>query len=190
MASLGLVCSAAGGIEHVRAQLVERLVRDGWTVAVTATPTAGAWLSDIGEDLKLAELTGYPVRSTPRLPRQASVHPPADCYAVVPATANTVAKLALGISDNQALSAVCEAIGTRRVPVTVFPRINAVHAAHPAWDSHIDRLREAGVRLVYGPDVWPLHEPGTAPGRDLPWDAILREIRSSAEDTTGPVRPN
>jgi len=178
---LGLVCAAAGGVEEIRTRLVEPLLAAGWTVAVTATPTAGRWLNAIGEDTRLEDVTGFPIRTEPRLPIEASPHPESDCYAVVPATANTVAKLALGIADNQALTAVAEAIGGRRLPVVVFPRVNAAHAGQPAWNTHLDQLRSAGVHLVYGDDVWPLHQPGTAPGRPLPWAAIRDAIEESVK---------
>jgi hypothetical protein len=46
-------------------------------------------------------------------------------------TANSVAKLALGIADNQALTVLCECVAT--VPMIIFPRINAAHARQPAW---------------------------------------------------------
>lgn len=93
---------------------------------------------------------------------------------VAPASANYVAKLATGIADNQALTQVGEALGTIGVPVVVFPRINAAHARHPAWEGHLGTLRGAGVDLVYGPDVWPLYEPRRGPAvRELPWAAIL-----------------
>jgi hypothetical protein len=177
MPVLGLVISGAGGAESVRAEIVEPLVADGWTVAVTLTPTAAVWLAADGELDRLAAATGLSVRSAPRLPGDASPHPPVDCYAVVPATANTVAKLALGLADNQALTQVCEAIGGGIVPVVVFPRVNAAHARQPAWESHLAGLRRVGVHLVYGDDVWPLHEPRSAPGRQLPWAAILATIR-------------
>jgi len=121
-------------------------------------------------------VTGYPLRDEPRLPTEDSPHPEVDCYVVVPATANTVAKLALGISDNQALTTLNEAIEAKWPPVVVFPRINAAHAAHPAWDDHIATLTRAGVHLVYGDDVWPLHQPRSAPGRQLPWAVIRQAI--------------
>jgi 3-polyprenyl-4-hydroxybenzoate decarboxylase len=177
--TLGLVGSASGGIEEVRAQLVEPLLAEGWQVAVTLTPTAGAWLREAGELDALEKATGLPVRVEARSPTETSPHPPVDCYAVVPASANTVAKLALGIADNQALTTVGEALGTNGLPVVIFPRINAAHARHPSWQSHIDALHRAGVELVYGDDVWPLHEPRSAPGRDLPWAAIRDRIQAA-----------
>jgi 3-polyprenyl-4-hydroxybenzoate decarboxylase len=166
---VGLIVSAAGGAELVRSRLVEPLLNSGRSVVVTATPTAMTWLESEGEVARIEKLTGLPVRFAPRIPGTASPHPPVDCYAVVPASANTVAKIALGIADNQALTQVCEAVGGRLVPVVVFPRVNAAHAGQPAWEDHIAALRRAGVRLVYGEDVWPLHNPRSEPSRDLPW---------------------
>jgi Flavoprotein len=186
--TLGLVCCSAGGLEEVRSQLIEPMIADGWRVAVTATPTAGHWLREAGEISRIEAATGYPVRDTPRLPNEDSPHPDVDCYAVVPATANTVAKLALGISDNQALTALNEAIGAGHPPVVVFPRINAAHAAHPSWVQHISTLAKAGVGLVSGDDVWPLHQPRSVPGRQLPWLAIRQTIDAAASPAAARLR--
>jgi hypothetical protein len=87
--------------------------------------------------------------------------------------------MALGISDNQALTQICETIGNGSIPIVVFPRINAAHARQPAWASHLLALRSASVHLVYGEDVWPLHEPRSEPGRGLPWPAILDAIEAA-----------
>jgi hypothetical protein len=153
----------------------------GWRVAVTLTPTAGQWLRMSGETERLEKLTGLPVRDEPRLPREARPHPPVDCYVVAPASANMVAKLATGLMDNQALTQVGEAIGTLGLSVVVFPRVNAAHARHPAWQGHIDALRAGGVRLVYGPAVWPLCEPREAlAGRELPWGSVLDAVDETA----------
>lgn len=174
---LGLIGCAAGGLEEVRTQLIEPMQGDGWTVAVTFTPTAATWLRASGEFDKIEAVTGLPVRVEPRLPNETSPHPKVDVYAVVPATANMVAKMALGIADNQALTTVCEALGNRRAPVVIFPRINAAHAAQPAWESHLTALRSVGAHLIYGDDVWPLHAPRSQPARPLPWQQIRIAIQ-------------
>ena len=127
----------------------------------------------------IEKITGLPVRVGARGPGESSPYPKVDGYAVVPASANTIAKLALGIADNQAVTTVNEAIGTVGQPVVVFPRINAAHARHPAWASHIAALRTAGVDLIDGDDVWPLHEPRSAPGRDLPSPTIRSRITTA-----------
>ncbi|MEU3465966.1 flavoprotein [Streptomyces sp. NPDC006733] len=174
---LGVVGSAAGGVESLRKGLVKPAIDRGWQVAVTLTPTAGAWLRQNGEVERLEKLTELPVRAGPRFPGEARPHPLVDCYAVAPASANTVAKIAAGIADNQALTQVGEAIGTLGLPVVIFPRVNAAHARHPMWRRHLEVLREAEVHLVYGSDVWPLYEPRDAPpGRELPWIAVLDAV--------------
>ncbi|MFF5189446.1 flavoprotein [Streptomyces sp. NPDC000345] len=180
---LGVVGTGAGGVETLRSGLVEPALARGWRVAVTLTPTAGRWLSMNGEADRLERLTGLPVRHEARLPGETSPHPKVDCYVVAPASANTVAKLATGIADSQALTQVGEAIGTLGLPVVVFPRINAAHARHPAWKRHIETLRQAGVHLVYGADVWPLREPREAPvGRELPWAVVLDTAERAVDD--------
>jgi hypothetical protein len=172
---LGVVACGAGGVEELRPCLVEPLIRRGWRVAVTLTPTAASWLTDLGEIRELEEVTGLPVRSTPRLPRHPRPHPPVHGYAVVPASAGSVAKLALGVGDNLAMSQVCEALGQEGVPVVVFPRVNAAHARHPAWGQHLGTLRAAGAHLLYGAEVWPLTEP-RVPGPPLPWELIMQTV--------------
>jgi 3-polyprenyl-4-hydroxybenzoate decarboxylase len=181
---IGLVASSAGGVEEIRERLVEPFHSLGWRVAVTLTPTAATWLDAIGELAKIESATGYVVRHAPRLPSEDSPHPTVDCYVVAPASANTVAKLALGIADNQALTQVCEAIGGRTVPVVVFPRVNAAHAGQPAWDGHLSALERAGVQLVYGEAVWPLHRPRSDPGRQLPWQAIIDTTKAAVATRT------
>ncbi|UPK73168.1 flavoprotein [Nocardioidaceae bacterium SCSIO 66511] len=161
-------------MEKLRVSLVAPLLERGHQVSVVLTPTAAVWMDENGEREKLADLTGLPVRSQSRLPSEASPHPKPDVIVAAPATSNTVAKLALGIADTQALTVLCENVGT--TPMVVFPRINAAHARQPAWESHLEALRKAGVHLIYGEDVWPLHEPRAAsPRRELPWPQIIQE---------------
>jgi 3-polyprenyl-4-hydroxybenzoate decarboxylase len=180
---LGLVGSGAGGVHELLARLIRPAQHAGWTVAVTLTPTAGRWLRESGMLAEIEEASGFPVRVDPRSPAEHSPHPQVDCYLVAPASANTVAKLALGIYDNQALTQVNEAIGIRGLPVVVFPRVNAAHARHPSWEGHLAALRRGGVHLVYGDDVWPLHEPRSAPGRQLPWSAVLDAVNAAVPVT-------
>jgi hypothetical protein len=179
---LGVVASGAGGVENLLSGLVLPAMDAGWTVVVTLTPTAGRWLAETGSVTEIEKATSYPVRVESRLPHEVSAHPQVDCYVVAPASANTVAKLALGVSDNQALTQVNEAIGTLGLPVVVFPRVNAAHARHPSWSGYLAALRQAGVHLVYGEDVWPLYEPRQAGPRELPWSAILDAANAAVRD--------
>jgi phosphopantothenoylcysteine synthetase/decarboxylase len=78
-----------------------------------------------------------------------------DAFLFVPATANSLAKFALGIADNQALTALGEAIGAPEVPIVVRPQADDNQRRHPAWAGHLETLRAAGVRIADGPTEEP-----------------------------------
>lgn len=186
---MAVVGCAADGLEQLRTGLVEPAVRRGWQVAVTLTPNAGRWLHDLGEADALRRLTGLPVRDTPRLPPEPRPHPYADCFVVAPASANTIAKLATGHGDNQALTQLCEALGTPGVPVVLHPRVNTAHTRHPAWPQHLAALGHAGVHLVHDPVRWPLPEPRRASAdTPLPWAPVLA-IAEHSVDVSRADRP-
>ncbi|MFF3252052.1 flavoprotein [Actinacidiphila glaucinigra] len=171
---LAVVGSAADGVETLREGLVLPAIARGWRVAVTLTPTAARWLRERDEIGRLRDVTGLPVRDRSRLPGEPRPHPAADCCVLAPAGANTLAKLALGIADNQALTLLAEVLGTPHVPLVAVPAVTAAHARHPAWPRHLATLSEAGVHLVDDPEARPLPEPGEEPGgRGLPWARVL-----------------
>lgn len=138
-------------------------------------PTAAHWLRELGEVDRIQAETGLQVRDQPRTPNESRPHPKIDIYVAAPFTANSIAKLALGLADNQALTVLCENIAI--TSMIVFPRINAAHARQPSWLEHIRRLESAGVELIYGDHVWQLAEPRMADSRKLPWPAILAAIK-------------
>ncbi|MFD7074372.1 flavoprotein [Nocardioides sp. NPDC059952] len=187
MAIVGVIACAAGGVEQLCDELVTPLVDAGHRVPVTLTPTAFSWLSANGEAARIAALTGFPVRGPSRLPWEPRTHPERlDAIVVAPATFNTTAKIALGLADNQALTVVTECLST--VPVVLFPLINAAHAEHPAWPAHVAALRSAGVDLIEGPDLWPLHPPRQMPrDQKLPWGPIVDAARRAVARGTSPT---
>ncbi|MCE6994876.1 flavoprotein [Saccharothrix sp. S26] len=143
---LGVVAAAAGGVERWFVDgLARPLAERGWRLAITFTPSAARWLEP--QVPALAALTDLPVRWTSRLPTEPKPHPVPDAFVFAPATANSLAKLALGMADNQALTVLCEALG-RRTPMVVVPQLSADQAAHPAFDGHLAVLRSAGVVLA------------------------------------------
>lgn len=150
--TLGLVASACGGMDtRLRPEVAEPAVRRGWRLAITLTPAADRWLAAAGELDPLRELTSLPVRSVARLPGEPKPYPMPDAFLFVPASANSLAKLAVGIADNQALTALGEAVGAPGVPVVVCPQADENQRRHPAWAAHLATLRAAGVTVVDGP---------------------------------------
>jgi phosphopantothenoylcysteine synthetase/decarboxylase len=160
------------------ARQVEILVlsaqKDGWDVCVIATPSACRFI----DSRRLGELTGHPVRSEYKDPGQPDVLPPPNAMIVAPATFNTINKWAAGISDTLALGLLTEAIG-KVLPLVALPFLNAAQARHPAFGRSVDLLRDAGVTVLLGPDVYPLHQPGTGSKYldAYPWHLTLDALK-------------
>jgi hypothetical protein len=73
------------------------------------------------------------------------------------------------------LTVLCECVAI--VPMIIFPRINAAHARQPAGNDHLDRLRSAGVELIYCEHLWPHAKHRTAGPPELPWAAVLSVLK-------------
>jgi phosphopantothenoylcysteine synthetase/decarboxylase len=177
-----IVCGAPPARDANR--LVQLAHGDGWDVCVIATPSACSFI----DSAVLEAATGHPVRSEYKQPNEADVLPPPDAIVVAPATFNTINKWAAGISDTLALGLRTEAIG-KRLPVVALPFINAAQAEHPAFQESIDRLRAAGVQLLYGPNVLELHEPGTGNQHVglFPWRLPLEALEGNQARTNLPA---
>jgi phosphopantothenoylcysteine decarboxylase len=139
---LALVACAAPPVLRI-GELIELLQEDGWTVCLTATPTAATWI----DREALARQTGYPVRVEWRKPGDPEPHPPATAVVAAPATFNIINKWALGINDTLALGILNEALGAN-IPVYVYPNVKAELAAHPRYERHLQLLREAEVTVT------------------------------------------
>lgn len=163
MRVLGLVASSCGGLDtRFRTELAAPAAARGWRLAVTLTPTAARWLEATGELPKLQALTDLPVRAQSRLPGQPRPHPDPGVFLFAPASANSVAKLALGIADNQALTVLGDVLGDAGVTVVVRHQTRANRLRNPAWRSHLDTLTSCGA------DVSPLAEPWSTALEALP----------------------
>ncbi len=145
----------------------------GWDVCVITSPQGRQFI----DALALEKATGHPVRSDYKAPGDPDVLPPADAMIVAPATTNTINKWAAGISDTFLLGLLVEAIG-KQLPVVAMPFTNRALAAHPAFEQNVRLLRSWGVTVLYGPEVYPPHEPGQ--GGDLigafPWHLAVDSL--------------
>lgn len=165
MSVLYVVVCAAGPARDVGI-LIDGAKDRGYDTCVVATPAAYEWL-DIP---KLIELTGHPVRKYHRLPGEPDVLPPPDAFIVAPATFNTINKLALGITDNLALSLLNENIGAG-TPIVILPYVNTNFVKHPAFEHNVDRLDHAGVRVLLE-----VHGPRSGDVSAFPWISALEEL--------------
>lgn len=163
-----VVCAAPPAREVHK--LIQPAQVAGWEVCLIATPQATKFI----DTPNLEAMTRHPVRSEYKHPDVPDVLPAPDAIIVAPATCNTVNKWAAGISDTLALGLITEAVG-KQLPLVALPFTNRAQAAHPAFERSIGELRSWGVTVLYGPEVYPLHESGEG-GRQLdryPWRLTL-----------------
>lgn len=154
--------------------LIDAAQRDRWDVCLLATPSAVKFINAP----ELAKQTGHPVRSDYKQPDEPDALPAPDAIIVAPATVNTINKWAAGICDTLALGILVEAIG-KNLPVVAMPFTNYAQAAHPAFEENINKLRSWGVNILYGPEIYPLHAPGTGGEHvhEFPWDLTLEPFK-------------
>jgi phosphopantothenoylcysteine decarboxylase / phosphopantothenate---cysteine ligase len=83
-----------------------------------------------------------------------------DCVVVAPASADLMARMALGLCDDLATTVL---LATDR-PILIAPAMNPTMWAHPATQANLATLRARGVHCV-GPNEGPMAEPESGPGR-------------------------
>jgi phosphopantothenoylcysteine synthetase/decarboxylase len=171
---LYLVICAAGPARRI--EVMVRLAQDdGWDVYAIATPAAVEHFLDLPA---LANLTGHHVRTTYRKPGDEPL-PQADAIIVAPATYNTMNKWAAGISDNYVLNQLAELTGLG-ARIVVLPFVNQGLAANRVFLRSVEELRQAGVRVLFGPGEFVPHPPRTGDSvlDTYPWALALHEANS------------
>jgi phosphopantothenoylcysteine decarboxylase/phosphopantothenate--cysteine ligase len=165
-----IVVGICGGIASYKAvDLVSQLQQAGTLVDVIMTEHAEEFI----RPLTFATLSHRPVYSNLWEPsgQAAEIHialaEKADLLAIVPATANTIAKLANGMADNM-LTAV--ALATK-APLLLAPAMYKEMYTHPATQANLALLRERGAHIIE-PEVGRLASGAVGLGR-LPDTAVL-----------------
>ena len=165
-----IVVGICGGIASYKAvDLVSKLQQAGALVDVILTKHA----EDFVRPLTFATVSHRPAytdlweASGQAAERHIMLAEEAEALAIVPATANTIAKLAHGIADNM-LTAV--ALATK-APLVLAPAMYSAMYTHPATQANLALLRERGAHIVE-PDVGHLASGAIGPGR-LPETAVL-----------------
>ena len=160
----------SGGIASYKAvELVSRLQQAGALVDVIMSERAEEFV----RPLTFSTMSHRPVYTDLWEPsgRAAETHialgEEAEVFVVLPATANTLAKLAHGIADNM-LTAV--ALATK-APLVLAPAMHHAMYTHPATQSNLALLRERGAFIIE-PEVGRLASGEVGVGR-LPDTAVL-----------------
>jgi len=166
-----IVLGVAGGIAAYKScDLLRRLTEIGYSVRVV--PTAAA-LQFVGAPT-WAALSGEPVTADPMADVHVVPHvrigQQADLIVVAPATANILAKAAVGLADDLLTNVLL----TARCPVVMVPAMHTEMWEHPATVANVATLRGRGV-LVVEPAVGRLTGADSGKGR-MPEAAQILEV--------------
>jgi phosphopantothenoylcysteine decarboxylase/phosphopantothenate--cysteine ligase len=145
LAGRRVLLGVTGGIAAYKAVLLARLLmKAGAEVQVVMTPAATRF---VGPDT-FAALTGRPARTEVFDEVEHVLHVrlahEADVAVVAPATANVIARLALGLADDMVTSTLLEA----RCPLVIAPAMHTGMYEHPATQDHLSTLAERGAVIV------------------------------------------
>src|SRR6266568_4369554 len=177
-----IIVGICGGIASYKAvDLVSKLQQAGALVDVILTEHA----EDFVRPLTFSTMSHRPVYSDlwEASGRAAETHialgEEAELLAIVPATANTIARLAHGIADNM-LTAV--ALATK-APLLLAPAMYRDMYLHPATQANLALLRDRGAWII-DPEVGRLASGSIGPGR-LPDTEVLPGAISTALGRNG-----
>ncbi|MCZ8235605.1 MAG: bifunctional phosphopantothenoylcysteine decarboxylase/phosphopantothenate--cysteine ligase CoaBC [Inhella sp.] len=147
-----LVLALSGGIAGYKtAELVRLLTQAGASVQVMMTEAACQFITPV----TMQALSGRPVildqwdASAPNNMHHINASREADAMLVAPASADMIAKLALGRADD-IVSLTALARPLERCPLIVAPAMNREMWAHPATQRNVGQLRADGAQ-VWGP---------------------------------------
>ncbi|HMC22530.1 MAG TPA: bifunctional phosphopantothenoylcysteine decarboxylase/phosphopantothenate--cysteine ligase CoaBC [Thermoanaerobaculia bacterium] len=165
---MNIVLGVTGGIAAYKApELVRRLRDAGADVRVIVTPNGTRFVSPLS--LATVSEHGVIVEQWGDAEKGGVDHIElarwAELLLIAPATANVIAKLAVGIADD-ALSTYAIA---HRSPILIAPAMNWAMLQHPTVVQNLETLRRRGVEVIE-PESGPLAEGEEGPGRlaDIP----------------------
>ncbi|HEX6458984.1 MAG TPA: bifunctional phosphopantothenoylcysteine decarboxylase/phosphopantothenate--cysteine ligase CoaBC [Thermoleophilaceae bacterium] len=154
-----VLLGVTGGIAAYKAVEVARLaIKAGHSVRVVQTPASLSFVGRAtfegitGAPVLVDEFEGDPARGAfpgdPAPDHAAISHLElvrrADVYAIVPASANTIAKLAHGMADNLLTSAALASTA----PLVIAPAMNDRMYEHPATQANLETLAARGAEIV------------------------------------------
>jgi len=174
-----VVVGISGGIAGYKAIEVIRLLTEGGAeVRVMMTPEATRFVTP----LTLEALSYHPVAADWLAPQGAgeshiALAEWAELIAIVPATANSIAKLAIGLADE----IVSGTVLASRAPLLVAPAMNDLMFTHIKTQDHLNALR-ARHAVVVEPGTGRLASGKSAIGRLATPERIVAAIEAVLQD--------
>ncbi len=170
-----IIIGITGGIAAYKIPYLVRLLKaDGAEVQVLMSPFARHFVTP----LTLSTVSGRPVLSdffdekTGEWESHVEMGLWADAFLIAPLTANSMAKMAVGIADNLLLTVVLSA----RCPVFFAPTMDFDMFQHPTTTQNIKKLQNLGYHYI-APDAGELASGLSGPGRMKEPEELLRHLQ-------------
>ena len=142
-----IILGVCGGIAAYKSAVLTRLlVKAGADVKIIMTPSAHDFITP----LTLSTLSKNPVltslekEKTGEWNNHVELSLWADAMIIAPTTANTIAKIALGLCDNLLLATYLSA----RCPVWLAPAMDLDMLQHPSTKSNLEKIKSFGNTLI------------------------------------------
>lgn len=167
------LCVCGGIAAYKAVEIARALQKAGATVRVAMTPNAQAFIGP----LTFQAITHHPVLTATLDPSEEmaighiNFAQACDALVVAPATANMLAKAAVGIGDEIVSTVLLAA----NVPIVAAPAMNTWMYAHPAVVENLATLRRRGWHIVE-PDAGELACGAVGPGRLVEADRIVAAV--------------
>jgi len=170
-----IVLGVTGSIAAYKAvALLRALLREGATVHVVMTQSATKFVTPLTFEV----LSGHPVSADLFEAHQEMKHlslpEQADAIVIAPATANCLAKSALGLGDDLLSTMLL----TAQCPLIVAPAMDGGMWTHPSVTAHVATLRARGT-IVVNPEIGPLASGRIGQGRLAEEGTILEAIQAA-----------
>ncbi len=181
LAGRHVLLGVSGGIAAYKAVLLARLlVTAGAEVQVLMTDTATRFVGPATFAAVTHRSVPTDVLDSPEMVVHVRLAHWADVAVVAPATANVLAKLALGLADDLLTSTLLEAT----CPLVLAPAMHTGMWLHPATRAHVGTLADRGAVIV-GPDEGPLAAGDEGPGRMAEPEEIVEAVTAALIGTGG-----
>jgi phosphopantothenoylcysteine decarboxylase/phosphopantothenate--cysteine ligase len=170
-----IVLGVTGSIAAYKAVLLLRtLLREGAVVHVVMTQSATKFVTPLTFEV----LSGHPVSTEVFEAHQEMKHlslpEQADAIVIAPATANCLAKIALGLGDDLLSTMLL----TAQCPLIVAPAMDGGMWTHPSVTEHVRTLRARGT-MVVDPEEGPLASGRIGQGRLAEESRILEALHAA-----------
>ncbi len=178
-----VLLGVSGGIAAYKAAVLARaLMKVGASVQAVLTPAAATFVGP-------ATFEGLTGNAVPSHVFSDNEHAPhihlarrADVAVMAPATANLIAKLAIGVADDLLTSTAL----MLQCPLVVAPAMHTEMWQHPSTQANVATLVQRGARIV-GPDDGALAVGDTGPGRLAVEDDIVAAVIDAVRPADSPL---